>query len=191
VIRPAEAEHFTVSGSHTYRASGNFAVQVFVRRSLPAPEENVAWSAIDLRASNLPRTLPPFPMPHLVGQFSTVPVNPQNPQGAQKQFKTTTGTGAASKTFFTASIVIVNAGNEKSREGKLRFYLSADDKLNLSPLTNPDNSINPADIPLKIGTFPRGSIPPLSQGGGVRYNFDSADGQDLRIFAPKGETGRD
>lgn len=180
---------FAVTGTHAYQNSASFAVQVYVHRSAPSTGQTVAWSAVDLNASNFSRTLPPFAMPHLVGQISTVPVDPQNSQGAQKQLKTTTGTGSASKTSFTASIVIVNAGNEKSHPGSLRFYLSADDKLNLTPLTNADNSVTPADVHLKIGSFPKATIPALTAGDGLRYNFDSVNGQDLRLMAPKGETG--
>ena len=188
-IRLVSQGEFTVTGSHSYRDPETFAVQVYVTRIAPTAAQTFAWSTIDLSGFDSGKVLPPFPMPHLVGQISTISVNTQNPQGAQKEFKTTTGVSPASQTYFTCSIVILNSGNKKSPDGKLRFYLSRDEKLNLAPVTNPDSSVTPADIPLKIGTFPKGTIPPLAPGAGLRYNFDIANGQDLRLTAPRGETG--
>jgi cyclophilin family peptidyl-prolyl cis-trans isomerase len=174
-------DEFAVFGTHTYRDPSTYAVQTFLVDPSAAPN-TLAFARSVARVSGFSsgRTAPPFDMAHLVGQISAIP---------GKQFKTTTGTGTNTTTRFAASIVILNAGNKKSREGKIRFYLSSDEQLNLTPITNPTGPATPADIPLKIGAFPEGTIPSLAPGAGLRFVFDVTNGQDVRLVAPKGETG--
>ncbi|HEX5176069.1 MAG TPA: peptidylprolyl isomerase, partial [Chthoniobacteraceae bacterium] len=174
-------DSFAVFGTHAYRDPATYAVQTFLADSAGAQAE-IPFGLSSVRVSNVPsgRRAPPFDMPHLVGQFSTI---------AGKQFKTTTGTGTSTTTRFACSIVIVNAGNKKSRQGKMRFYLSSDAHLNLAPISNPTGPPTPADIPLKIGSFPEGTIPALAPGGGLRFVFDTTVDDDLRLVGPKGETG--
>jgi cyclophilin family peptidyl-prolyl cis-trans isomerase len=174
-------ESFAIFGTHTYRDAATYALQTFLVDPAGAVA-NVPFGWSSVRVSGIPagRRAPPFDMPHLVGQISGIP---------GKQFKTTTGTGTDTTTRFACSIVIVNAGNKTSREGKIRLYLSSDSHLNLAPITNPTGPPTPADISLKIGTFPEGHIPALAPGGGLRFVFDVAGDQDLRLVAPKGETG--
>jgi cyclophilin family peptidyl-prolyl cis-trans isomerase len=174
-------DSLAVFGTHTYRDAATYAAQTFLVDSAVPPTGNPV-GASSIRISGVPsgRRAPPVDMPNLVGQISTL---------SGQQFKTTTGTGASTTTRFACSIVIVNAGNKKSRVGKVRFYLSSDAHLNLAPITHPTGPPTPADVPLTIGSFPEGTIPALAPGGGLRFVFEVTPDQDLRLIAPKGETG--
>jgi hypothetical protein len=75
----------------------------------------------------------------------------------------------------------VNSGNKRSPEAELRFWLSKDKVVNR-------RGVDP-DLPLKLGTFPKAFIAPLKAGAGVRYSFDVAEGEDLRLMPAPGQTG--
>lgn len=185
------AGRFAVKGSHTYLDAETFAVNVHIKRTAPDLDQAVAWSRVVLSGFKGPQHLPPFSLPNIVGQISTA----VDAAGAEVPFKDTTGTGATSETKFALSIIMLNSGDVASKEGKLRFYLSKNTKLNLKDvdLAGTAND-SPADIPLSIGTFPEGNLPALQAGQALRYNLvpttDSAGKPlDLRLVAPKGRTG--
>ena len=182
---------FAVLGRHTYRDEETFAVYVHLSRTTPDAAQAVAWSRVKLSGFKSRRHLPPFPAAHLVGQISQAVDSNNSPIPLAER----TGSGADAETRFAVSIVIVNAGNVASKEGKLRFYLSRDQKLNTKKIDRAEPAEDsPADIPLPIGTFTDGNLPVLQPGGGLRYNLVKTTGSDgspldLRLVAPKGESG--
>ena len=180
------AGEFGVLGTHTYRDPETFAVQVFITRAGEPPVQTVAWSRIEAAGFKAPRHLPPFPAAHLVGQIS--------PAGGNVPFQQTIGRDNEAVSKFAISIVIVNSGNVTSKAGKLRFYLSRDEKLNTKKIrrTAPGTD-EPADVLLKIGTFEDGNIPAIAPGGAVNFTLTAGteNGQafDFRLGAPKGNSG--
>ena len=160
-------------------------------RTTPDAAQAVAWSRVKLSGFKSRRHLPPFPAAHLVGQISQAVDSNNSPVPLSEK----TGSGANAETRFAISIVVVNAGNVVSKEGKLRFYLSKDEKLNTKRIDKPGSAEDsPADIPLSIGTFTDGNLPALGPGAGLRYNLVKTTGSDgslldLRLVAPKGESG--
>ena len=182
---------FVVLGRHTYRDAETFAVYVHLSRTSPDAAQAVAWSRVKLSGFKSRRHLPPFPAAHLVGQISQAFDGNNSPIPLTEK----TGHGADAETRFAVSIVVVNAGNVASKEGKLRFYLSKDQKLNTKKIDRSGSAEDsPADIPLPIGTFTDGNLPVLQPGGGLRYNLVKTTGSDgslldLRLVAPKGESG--
>jgi hypothetical protein len=185
------AGQFAVRGRHTYRDAESFAVYVHLSRTTPDVAQAVAWSRVKLSDFKSRRHLPPFPAAHLVGQISQA----VDSNGSPVPFAQKTGSGADAQTRFAISIVIVNAGNVASKEGKLRFYLSKDETLNTKKIDRPGSEEDsPPDIPMPIGTFTDGNLPVLQPGGGLRYNLvqtTNSDGSllDLRLVAPKGQSG--
>ena len=176
------AGRFAVFGSHTYRDPETFSVFAHISRS---GASTVAWSRVQATGFTTSPHLPPFPAAHLVGQISQA----GDAFGNAVPVVTTTGTGATAQTRFSASIVILNAGNLPSKVGTLRFYLSKDTKFNATRIGD-----QPADIPLTIGTFPEGNIPALPGGQGLRYDLTrsvNANGSvlDLRLTPPVGQNG--
>ena len=171
---------FAVTGRHTYRDPETFAAFVHIARTTAPVAQAVAWSGVQLSGFRAPRHLPPFPAAHLVGQISAA----FDASGRELPIVNTTGKGPNSQTRFAVSIVVLNAGNLESKPGRLRFYLSKNQKLNTSKV-----GAEPADIPLPIGQFPDGNLPALKAGGGLRYDLVQSAALDLRLLAPKGQTG--
>lgn len=194
-VRRTANDTFQVVGSHTFKDPGNFLVTVRVRKAgAPAANDAIAWSIAKVGGFTAPQHLPPFEIAHLIGQIGEVEV----PDSGGTQFRavrTTTGSGADLQAFITVELIVINAGDQPSAAGKLRVYLSADDRLNLSAETLPDplrpgqTFVNPADRPVTIGTEPEGNLQALDPGQGVRYVFDQTESGDLRLRLPQGENG--
>lgn len=163
----AGREGFSVLGSHRYIDAETFSVRVDIRKPGTSAAAT-AWSTATLRF-NSPQHLPPFPQAHLVSAWETDPV------------RTLKGQGSSAQARFEGSLLIVNSGNKKSPPSELRFWLSKDKTLNKKGID--------ADLPMKIGTFPQAFVASLDAGAGVRYEFKKEGGRDLRLVAPKGETG--
>lgn len=176
---------FAVLGSHGYRDAETFSVFAHISRTTPSAASAVAWSQVQPTGFTGQKHLPPFSAAHLVGQITQA----SDASGNAVPFITTTGSGATAQTRFAVSIVIVNAGNLPSKQGRLRFYLSKDTVFNATRVGN-----QPADIPLPIGPFEDGNIPSIAAGGGLRYDIVRSvnpDGSvlDLRLLPPRGQNG--
>ena len=172
---------FAVLGIHRYRDPETFAVFVHITRTKAPTESAVAWSLVQPVQFTAPRHLPPFPAAHLVGQISQA----GDARGNSIPIITTTGTGASAQTKFALSIVIVNSGDVTTKAGKINFYLSKDEKLNLAAVGS-----QPADIPMPIGAFPFANISPLPPADGLRYDLVNTTGPlDLRLVPPPGQNG--
>ena len=189
-VRAAGEGTFQVLGSHTFKDAGNFLVTVRIRKAgAPAASDAIAWSLAKAGRFAAAKHLPPFDIAHLIGQISEVEVPGSN--GQFKPVRTTEG----SQTFLNVELIVINAGDLPSAAGKLRFYLSADDRLNLSAETLPDPArpgqtfVNPADRLVTIATEPEGNLQALAPGQGVRYIFDQGAAGDLRLRLPAGENG--
>ncbi|MEO8352159.1 MAG: peptidylprolyl isomerase, partial [Chthoniobacteraceae bacterium] len=179
---------FKVIGAHKYLDSKEFAIAVRTRKKGEAATETVAWSRVRVTGFSGGPHLPPFSFSHLIGQFgpttdesSTVPKPLRETEGSQ--------------TFVVGEVVVLNSGDRKSPEGQIRFYLSADNRLNLTPreIENPNEPgqtiITPADRLVTIGGKSEGKIKDLKPGEGIRYVFDKSKKGDRRLRLPIGENG--
>lgn len=181
IVKAKGAGKFAVLGVHTYEDAETFSIGIRIHKiGSPAAEDALAWSRIAMDFKSTPH-LPPFAQAHLIGEITAL-ADSTLPTG-NKPIRATTGFGATSQTFFTCQMIVVNSGNLTSKPGKLRFYLSRDRELNLTA-----EGENPADIPLKVGTFPEFQIPALKPGAGIRYICDKGT-IDTRLRAPQGENG--
>jgi hypothetical protein len=195
-VKQTGAGELYVTGTHRYQDPETFSVAIRLQKKGAAADTAAhTWATLDLTGFQSAQPhLPPFPMAHLVGIMDRV----VDATGQQyKPLRATTGEGAKAQTTFSAQLSILNNGNKKAKPSKIRFYLSVDDKLNLTEETynagteeEPDERVNPKDIPLTIGKQQKEiSLIALNPGMGGGLTFDQTTTQDTRLFAPKGEDG--
>ena len=193
-VRAAGPGRFTVIGKHSYVNPERFSLSIRVHRAGSAEsEDSVAWSSITLTGKFGAQHLPPFSMARLVAGVVGVPlVVPGNLKdqdaytGPVRLTKELVGTAPHQQAYFSYSVEIVNTGDKPSKPGKMRFYLSLDDTVNLTA-----SGTNPADIPLiikdaKSNAFP---LPIMEPGQIVHYYFQKSQWADLRLMPPPNETG--
>lgn len=184
IVRRAGPGKFTVLGTHVFADAEPYPVSVRIHKiGTPLSQTATAWSIVKT-AGFTPASgehLPPFSQSRPVllthNEFTSVQLLAPN--------RETIGSGPTAQTVFTWDVVVFNIGNLSSKAGKVRFYLSKDRELNLTP----SSMTNPADIPLTIGTSSTDvSFPALKPGTGIRFTFANAK-TDGRLRAPVGEDG--
>jgi hypothetical protein len=158
---------YLVRGTHSYRDSQSYAIGVRIHKkgTLPAADA-IAWSSAQLRFTSAPY-LPPFPQVHLVAAWNSGPGKTiTNPI-------TTTFSPADLKVQFSGNFAVVNSGNRALANGKIRYWLSNDAKL--------DAKGPGADTPLMVNGVPELIITGLAAGGSGAGNFT--------IPLPQGQSG--
>ncbi len=192
VVKKAGASAFAVLGTHVYSDPEDFSVSVKIHEiNTTADQDALAWSRVSLSGFKAQQYLPPFDQTHLIGEISSIASttrDPSDPSGQTflpKPLRVTTGSGTASQTYFTCSVLVLNSGNVTSKPGTLRLYLSRDNVLNTSP-----TATEPRDIQLVIGTaaLTQTTIRALKPGQSLRFTFDNL-AFDTRLRPPPGETG--
>ncbi len=183
VVSHAQPSGFAVTGSHAYIDPEKYAIGVAIHKLAGGSADAFAWTTASLSGFTGPKHLPPFDQSHLVGEFSTVPLDARNPNGAPKPTKTTIGNvDVYSQTYLTYKLFVINSGNKPTPYSVLNLYLS--------PRRTLSASAQPAAIPLRIGpSHTYAIIPPLPAGQGITYTFDSTAAGDFRLMPPANETG--
>lgn len=176
-IRQIGFGRFGVFASHRYADAETYSVMVKVTRAAFSAS---AWSALEIKGFKSPRYLPPFDKANLTLQWTpSVQLGGNQVSGLPQ--KTTVG----SQTSITGFFFLLNGGSKPAISPKLRFYLSGDPALVMSG--------DGADTLLRIGPPTSGmtQIPlnTLAPGAGGTVQLRSANGLNLSIQLPAGETG--
>jgi hypothetical protein len=111
---------FIVRGTHTYRDSERYSVQVRVRRKSDPPGLNDAWawSAVNLTFKATPH-LPPVPKPNLTAAWQSADLT-----------KSYTGAPGPNYTVqVDGSFILINSGNKTLPKCVIRYWLSDDEVL--------------------------------------------------------------
>ncbi len=192
-IRATPGGVYTVSGAHTYQDPETFSVLVHVHKVGDTSNTNdvSAWSTVKATGFKGQQHLPPFDQAHLIAELTELVDKNTNQAIPTKSTETVKG---VSQTRLAYELVVINNGNVASKHGHIRLYLSQDKKFNATAETNADNSINPADVPLMIGSsHTQADLPALPPGAGVTFMFRKTKqaGLDYRLsptqLAPNGK----
>lgn len=176
-VRQLGTGRFGVFATRRYSDAENYSVMVHVTR---AGFSTSAWSRLEMKGFSSARYRPPFPKANIAGQWvPSLLVGGRQVGGLPE--KTIVGNQTSVRGFFFIS----NNGTKSAVSPKLRFYLSGDNKLITSG--------NGADTLLSMGPASRGTtqipVKSLTPGSGGTIPIQTANGMNLTLQLPPGETG--